>query len=65
MAVEVRAGDGFVGSPPVALFDACGLATPLNYQYAVAADGARSLWLCPTPRDGPSLVTVSIDWAKH
>ena len=65
MAVEVRAGDGPAGSPPVALFDACGPSTPQYRRYAVAPDGARSLWLCATPRVTPSLVTVSIDWAAH
>jgi Tol biopolymer transport system component len=66
MAVAVGAGDAFVGSPPIGLFSACGTNTaPYLYRYDVAADGARSLWLCPVPRDAPSVVTVFVHWAAH
>ncbi|OFW24094.1 MAG: hypothetical protein A3H97_18355 [Acidobacteria bacterium RIFCSPLOWO2_02_FULL_65_29] len=66
MAVAVGAGDVFGGSPPIALFSACGTNTaPYEYRYAVSADGTRSLWLCPTPRDAPSVVNVFVHWAAH
>jgi hypothetical protein len=65
MAVAVGEGEGFVGSPPIALFKACGSTAPQQYRYDIAADGARSLWLCPAPRDAPSLVTVSVGRAAQ
>ena len=60
MAVAVGAGDTFVGSPPIALYNACGSALPEQRRYDVSADGARSLWLCPSPQTTASVVTVSI-----
>jgi Tol biopolymer transport system component len=66
MAVPVGAGDTFVGSPPVTLFNACGTAgEPFQYRYDIAADGQRSLWLCPRPRTAPSVMNVFVDWAAQ
>jgi eukaryotic-like serine/threonine-protein kinase len=65
-AVAVGAGDTFAGSPPVALFNACGPpGGPFPNRYDIAADGNRSLWLCPTPRTAPSLANVFVDWAAQ
>lgn len=66
MAVGVGAGDVLTASPPVALFKACITSTaPDQVRYDVTSDGARSLWLCPSPRLAPSVVTVSLNWAAH
>ncbi len=66
VAVGVGAGDTFTATTPVALFNACGTAgtTAGEKRYDVLADGARSLWVCPTPMNAPSQVNVLVNWQE-
>jgi eukaryotic-like serine/threonine-protein kinase len=59
-AVAVGNDESLEPSLPVALFDACGPRTPEFLRYEVAADGSRSLWVCPAQQRAPSTVTISI-----
>jgi Tol biopolymer transport system component len=60
MTATVGHGETFISSPPVALFNVCRPSGPEFHVYDVVANGSRSLWICPSPRRPPSLVTVSI-----
>jgi Tol biopolymer transport system component len=62
MAVAIKDGKP-VGSTR-ALFNTCGPSGTAHLRYDVVADGARSLWLCPSARPTASLVTVSIQPAQ-
>ena len=64
--VTVVQGEAFMSSAPRALFESCAAAgDPYDYVYDITGDGERSLWVCATPRNAPSLVTVFLHWVTH
>jgi hypothetical protein len=60
VVVAVGTGESFEVSAPVALHSSCRPRVFEESRYDVAADGMRSLWLCPPARVAPSVVNVSI-----
>jgi WD40 repeat protein len=60
VAAAIGSGDAFVSSPPVVLHDSCRPRVSEEQRYEVAADGTRTLWVCPPARVAPSVVNVSI-----
>jgi Tol biopolymer transport system component len=60
MAAAVGTGQAFENSPPVALHNSCRPRVFEEQRYEVAADGTRTLWVCPPARVAPSVVNVSI-----
>jgi Tol biopolymer transport system component len=64
MSSAVKLESGFAHSPPRTLFAGCG-SRPVawEYHYDIAADGGRSLWLCPAD-DGASAATVAVHWTS-
>jgi hypothetical protein len=60
MVVAAGTGEAFENSPPVPVHNSCRPRVFEEQRYEVAADGTRSLWVCPPARVAPSVVNVSL-----